>query len=64
MAGIDRARIPAIYVFHEPVIIGFGYFVVHEALFPPFDAFFLLYPSIVFKRLLKGNECKEEQQNY
>ena len=27
--GIDRARILAIYVFPEPVIIGFGYFVIH-----------------------------------
>ena len=60
---IDRARILAIYIFPEPVVIGFGYFVVHEILFS-FLMLFLLYPSIVFKRLLKGNERKEKQQNH
>jgi len=60
---VDRACILAIYVFPEPVIIGFGYFVVHETLFS-FLMSFPFYPFVVFKRLLKGNECKEKQQNY
>jgi hypothetical protein len=60
---IDRACILAIYVFPEPVIIGLGYFVVHETLFSILTSF-PFYPFVVFKRLLKGNERKEKQQNY
>jgi hypothetical protein len=61
--GIDRARILAIYVFPEPVIIGFGYCVVHETLFS-FLMLLLFYPFVVSKCLLKGNEREEKQQNY
>ena len=60
---IDRACILAIYVFPEPAVIGFDYFVIHKILFS-FLTSFPFYPFVVFKRLLKGNECKEKQQNY
>ena len=60
---IYRARILAIYVFPEPVIVSFDYFVIHETLFS-FLMLLLLYPFVVSKCLLKGNEGKEKQQNY
>jgi hypothetical protein len=60
---VDRACILAIYVFPEPVVVGFNYFIVHEALLSLLMPF-LFYPFVIFKCLFKGNPCKKKQKNY
>jgi hypothetical protein len=56
---VDWTCILAIYILPEPVVIAFDYFVVHGTLFS-FLMPFLFYPFVIFKRLFKGNPCKEK----